>query len=64
MIKYFCDFCKKEITTTMAKPETEVGVTMTKQLSASNRTTQKVEHICTDCNALLIGNLNTMGLEV
>lgn len=64
MIKYFCDFCKKEITMTMIKPETEIGVTINKQLNVGNRTTQKVEHICTDCNAQLIGNLTTMGLEV
>ena len=64
MIKYFCDFCKKEITTT-AKPDKEVGITISALNTTGNsRSTVKVDHICLECNELLIEDLKTRGLEV
>jgi len=64
MIKYFCDFCKKEITTT-EKPDIEVGITISSANSTgSSRSTLKVDHICNECNELLITDLENRGLEV
>ena len=64
MIKYFCDFCKKEIPMVGVKPDVEVGITITRAISGANRTSQKLEHICVECNRILIDNMNTMGYEV
>ncbi len=64
MIKYFCDFCKKEIPV-IVKPEKEVGITISALNATGNsRSTLKVDHICTECNELLISDLKTRGLEV
>jgi len=64
MIKYFCDFCKNEITTT-TKPVKEVGITISALNATTNsRSTIKVDHICNECNELLMTDLKTRGLEV
>ena len=64
MIKYFCDFCKKEIPMVGAKPDVEIGITITRAISGSNRTSQKLEHVCVECNEALIETMNIMGFEV
>ncbi len=66
MIKYFCDFCKKEMEMVGPKLDTEIGATITKRIdpNSSNYRTEKVEHVCKDCNAKLIQSLNVLGLEV
>lgn len=64
MIKYFCDFCKKEIPMVGVKPEVEIGITITRAISGSNRTSQKIEHVCSECNQALIDSIKTMGYEV
>lgn len=64
MIKYFCDFCKEEMEISIAKPDVEVSITLTKVINTSNRTTQRAEHICLKCNELLITNLTGLGLGV
>ncbi len=64
MIKYFCDFCKKEMQMNFVKPDVEVNVTITRLVTQNNRTTQKAEHICPECNDKLIASLSGLGLEV
>ena len=64
MIKYFCDFCKKEMEMSFKKPDTEIEITISKMVSTNNRTTQKAEHICSECNDKIISNLAGLGLEV
>lgn len=66
MIKYFCDFCKKEMEMVGPKLDTEIGVTVTKMITpnSSSFRAEKIEHICKDCNAKLIQSLNALGLEV
>lgn len=64
MIKYYCDFCKKEMNLNFAKPDTEIGVTVTKSIAQNNRSTTKIEHICEACNTILIDTLTEIGLEV
>lgn len=64
MIKYFCDFCKKEMSMNIAKPTVEISVSVITQVNAGNKATQKAEHICVECNELLKSKLSDMGLEV
>ena len=64
MIKYFCDFCKKEIPMVGAKPDVEINITVTKAIAGANRTSQKLDHVCAECNEALIETMKTMGYEV
>lgn len=64
MIKYFCDFCKKEIPMVGVKPDVEINITVTKTIAGSNRTSQKIEHVCSECNESIKSTIISMGYEV
>ncbi len=64
MIKYFCDFCHLEMQINKPKPEIEVGITTTRKIAENNYKTEKIEHICQDCNIKLVNSLDEMTLEV
>jgi hypothetical protein len=48
----------------ISRPDTEIGVTVTRSITQNNRKTEKLEHICEECNKKLINSLNTLGLGV